>query len=439
MPQHHTISTAKRAAGREQLLHGGVAIMQPARYPIGFWVSENYLNDIEGRVAEWIDLGFTLAMSPHFGDSPNELAKVRRLLDLSHEHGIQLILCDRRAEVPGGNWMNPTEPMHLPGGYREKAQAAVRDFGDHPAVWGFYVTDEPLQGNLPAVADACRILRELTDKEPYVNLIPDHVIYGVLPHEVTAVSNQTGFTHFNEYLDHYLQVTGNRMLCYDCYSQGYEDWGGRDQYFKNLAEYQAAAVRHGVPFWIITLAMGHWMYKAPTVNEMRWQFNTALAYGAQGILYFLYRGGGDFGYGAPVDELGQHGPLYPQLRRQHTHFQRAWEKWFRHLTPTLTSHFPDAPAGTYVFDGAGIVKKIHYDMGDAPLVIGEFVDKTGSPYVMLVNNDTEQHVWVSAECRGTHAYLVTEDGEQRVSTASEGGVILKYGILPGQGYLFRIE
>jgi hypothetical protein len=116
--------------------------MQPKRFPIGFWNSgENYLPKMEEWVNEWDDLGFSLAMTPNYGNSPEEVAQVRRLLDLAHAKDIEMILCDNRTHGPASPWGNPSTPVPLPAGYAEKVAAAVRDFGHHPAAWGLYVAD----------------------------------------------------------------------------------------------------------------------------------------------------------------------------------------------------------------------------------------------------------------------------------------------------------
>ena len=225
------------------------------RFPLGFWNFGDYLDDdLAARVAEWDDLGFSWAMTPPFdGSDPNRKARVAQLLDLAGERGIQVLVYDQRAEAPGSPWHKPDLMMPLPENYRERAAAAVRDWASHPAAWGLYICDEPLIGNLPAVAEACGIVRGLTDRlHPYVNLLPDHIIDG-------GVGWQVGFADYGAYLDHYLQVTGDRLLCYDCYCQTSPELGGRDRYFKNLAEVQGASLRQQLPFWIITLSMGHWM------------------------------------------------------------------------------------------------------------------------------------------------------------------------------------
>ena len=404
--------------------------MQPKRFPIGFWAyGDNYLPEMEAMVAEWADLGFSLGMTPPFGES--QVGQVRQLLNLAHAQDIQMIVCDNRAHGPASCWSDPKKLIPLPADYAGKA--AAKDFEDHPGAWALHVVDEPLQGNLPGVAEACRIVRGATPRlHPFVNLLPDHIIWG-------GVTEPVGFKNFGEYLDHYLKVTGDDMLCFDCYCQNCDLWGGRDRYFLNLEEYQAAAIRNNVPFWIITLAIGHWLYRVPTVSEMLWQFNTALAYGAQGILYFLYRAGGEYGYGAPVDELGQRGPLYHQLKRQHTYFRRYWEERFRKLRPTRTTHYPKAPPGCRQFDGTGLVSEVSFNAGESEVLIGEFVDDRGRPHVMIVNNDTERHVWFTMKCAGRNVHQIGERGEAAGGGSTTGEIAFGGPLLPSAALLYRLE
>ena len=409
-----------------------------ARFPIGFWNNGDDLLEADPveRVNEWVELGFTWAMTPGFdGNDPQRRQQVTRLLDLAHERGIKMLIFDRRAEAPGSPWTEPTRSLPLAPNYKITAAAAVRDWAGHPAAWGLYVCDEPLIGNLPAVAEACRFVRSLNSGlHPYVNLLPDHRIDG-------GVARQVGFTDFNAYLDDYLAVTGDTLLCYDCYCQTAPEFGGRERYFLNLAEVQAASLRHKAPFWLITLSMGHWMYRTPTEHELRWEFNTALAYGAQGVLWFLYRGGGRFGYGAPVDELGQRGPLFAAMRRLHRWFQQHWEERFRRLTITRTMHLPVAPHGCLPFVADGLVSSIRTDLGVADLLIAEGHDDQGRGHVMVVNNDCVNHVRLDLRLRGSRFFRVDEGGEALLgdSAAAVGPVGCGDYLMPGAALLFRVE
>ena len=420
--------------------------MQTKRFPLSSWACGDATRAPEEQVREWAEIGLTLIMTPTVTDDPRTHAHVRRMLDLCAENGIEAMVLDNRVATPGGNWRNPPEVRTLPADYRERAAEAVKEFGKHPAVWGFHVTDEPLCGNVPAVAQACRTLGELTDRVPYVNYLPNHIIdddggFG-------TIREQTGFQDFGAYLDHVVQETGTKLLSYDQYCSMSEEWGGPDHYYRCLADYQGAAIRHGIDFWNIILAHGHWMYKAPTPLQMSWQFYSSLAYGAQGIIYFQYRGGWNFGYGAPIDELGNRGPLFHQLQRQHHQFLTQWAPRYRDCRPVSTQHWPNAPAGLKRFDGTGIVESLvespmttRLPSPPSHLLVGEFRDSRGRPHVLLANGSAEKHTEaiVTVKGKAIHA-IVGGDGEQPVGKSlPDGRACLRDFIMPGQALFFRVE
>jgi len=420
--------------------------MQPKRFPITSWM--NYKWDVvpEEMVEEWRDIGFTLTMTPPVNDDPRTHELVRRLLDLCAEAGIEAIVCDARTHVPGGNWGNPSQRVSLPEDYRERAAAAVREWGGHPAVWGFHVNDEPLCGGLPAVAEACRILRELTDREPYFNLMSNHLID---PDGTTrTIEWQIGFNNFAAYLDHVVKESDAAMLSYDQYCSMSEEWGGPDHYYRCLADYQAAAIRHNIPFWNIILAHGHWMYKAPTPLQMSWQFYSSLAYGAQGIMYFMYRAGGIGDYGAPVDELGNRGPLFHQLQRQHNQFLGQWAWRYRDCTPVATYHWPAAPAGLKTLDGSGIVRSVtedpsttHRHTPPSDLIIGEMRDRRGRPHVLIANGSAEKHTKFRVDLNGRSVHCIRDEGKEERwgRPVAGGGCECGEFLMPGQAIFLRVE
>ncbi len=420
--------------------------MQPKRYPLSSWVTlRDWDVDLAERVQEWHDIGFTIIMSPTVTDDPETHTRARELLDLCAAKDIEVILLDKRIRTPSGSFRNPPEEKHLPENYREEAESAVKEFADHPAVWGLFVTDEPLVGNLPAVAKACRMLREMTDAaEPYVNYLPNHLISA--DGTSAGIRRHVGFDDFGAYLDHVVRETGATMLSYDQYCSMSPEWGGPDQWYRCLADYQGAAIRHNITFWNIILAHGHWMYRAPSPLEMSWQFYNSLAYGAQGIMYFMYRAGGIGGYGAPVDELGNRGPLFAQLQRQHAQFLGQWAWRYRKCRPVATYHWPNAPVGLKRFDGSGIVTALAEDPGTvrrpsaaSHLVVGEFLDDQQRPHVVLANGSWEKHTFAHITVKGTAVHTIAgEDCERATGEASAGTVSFSTHMMPGQAIFFRV-
>ena len=63
---------------------------------------------------------------------------MQQMLDWAHARGMKLILCDPRCAA-----RIPPDSGSIPPDYEEGVRAAVAEFGDHPATFGFYVGDEP--------------------------------------------------------------------------------------------------------------------------------------------------------------------------------------------------------------------------------------------------------------------------------------------------------
>jgi hypothetical protein len=61
-----------------------------------------------------------------------------------------------------------------------------------------------------------------------------------------------------------------------------------DGYHRNLRDLRAAALAADVPFWNFFNAMPFNSHLAPSHGQIAWQAFTSLAYGAKGVLYFVY-------------------------------------------------------------------------------------------------------------------------------------------------------
>ena len=96
---------------------------------------------------------------------------------------------------------------------------------------------------------------------------------------------RVGYENWSDYLDAVVRKADVDFLCYDCYRQMK---GQIDGYFRNLRFFREAAWRNGVPFWTTLLSVGHFRYRCPSYDDIRWQFNTAICSGVNGILWFYY-------------------------------------------------------------------------------------------------------------------------------------------------------
>ncbi len=165
---------------------------------------------------------------------------------------------------------------------KAELDAIVEAVREHPALYAYSLKDEPNVALFPILA---RMKDYLQKKDPahlvYVNLYP-----------IYASNKQLGTTGepapaYREYLRQFVETFRPQLLSYDHYH--FTVQGDRDQYFLNLAEIRRAALDAGIPFMAIVQACS-WTVnmRIPTGEELRWLAYTTLAYGSQGISWYVY-------------------------------------------------------------------------------------------------------------------------------------------------------
>jgi hypothetical protein len=411
------------------------------RYLISFWSYTNltefgqYMNEAE--VEEWDDAGFTVPQSPsHKPDDPQQKAQMIRLLDWAYKRDMKLIICDPRCYARRG------ENSVVPAEYEEGVRSAVRDFGSHPAIFGFHVGDEPDAEMKEAFFQCYRIQKEIAPHlHPFANLLP------FFP----GIESRAGTDTWANYLDEYVQKSNADLISYDCYAQMNPGQDGWHSYYENLRLYREASIRNGVPFWNTTLSVGHFRYRCPNLDEIRWQFNTTIAYGAHGILWFFYymrRPHSNYRL-SPVDEHWNRTQTYDDLRLVQKNFHKHYGDLFTRLVSTRVTFYPEAFGGGKTFSPNGIVSRILPDAAGHPILIGEFTDINGRRYVMIVNNSMTESVNVGVTFPGddvrVHSWSWSnseyEGGAYSADRYSrdENGLTIRHWLAPGQEAVYRVE
>lgn len=411
-------------------------------YPISFWsytsLAEHGEHMDEAAVAEWADVGFTVPQSPEYEPAdPQQRAHMLQMLDWAQKYKMKLILCDPRGYSKG-------DAKGVASGYADGIRAAAKEFGSHPALFGFHVGDEPDKEAKAAFFESYRIQKEIAPQlHPFANLLPYW----------PGAEKHVGAPSWAEYLDDYVKKSNADLISYDCYAQMNPGTEGQQMYYRNLRLYRNAAVRNGVPFWNTILSVGHFRYRVPSLDDIRWQFNTTLASGAHGILWFFYymRQPHENYRGAPVDEHWHHNPTWDYLRLVQTSFHRRYGDLFTRLASTRVTFYPSAFGGGQEFTPNGIVSRILPDREEHPILIGEFIDLAGQRYVMIVNNSLTESVnvgvtfpgkdvrvyswdWHGKEVEGK-AFSADSDEPKR----DENGLTIHHWLAPGEEAVYRVQ
>lgn len=214
--------------------------------------------------------GYTLAWTTEAG------------LDICARHGLRAMLHD--------GLLNPAsldDPEQ-----KRKLDALIDRVRSHPALYAYFLKDEPRAAEFEAWA---RLVAYLRERDPahlgYINLYPSF-----------AGSRRLGTegddaTAYREYLRRFVEIVKPDLISYDHYP--FFHHGDPQQYFLNLELVRQASLDAGVPF--LNTIQAHSIVKKNrawrpvTASELRWMVYTTLAYGGRGISYFVCWGTAQIG------------------------------------------------------------------------------------------------------------------------------------------------
>jgi hypothetical protein len=166
---------------------------------------------------------------------------------------------------------------------RAELDALIGRVRNHPALYSYFLADEPNTGRF---ADLGKLVAYLREKDPahlaYINLFPTYADNDQLGTKGTTVAA------YQEYLNQFLKTVKPQLLSYDHYQ--FAIHSDLPDYFLNLAIMRRTALKAGIPFLnIVQAATWTPAMREPNEAEMRYLVYTSLAYGAQGITYYVYR------------------------------------------------------------------------------------------------------------------------------------------------------
>jgi len=348
--------------------------MVQGKFPIGFWNYPPIERFGPEEVSRWTSCGMTRNMSPGFTYEKNNKEQMLAILDECQRQGMKLIL-----RVEGLDYRD-AENME---NYEKTFRRALADFGSHPATYGFFIGDEPIgETQMKACVDAYRLQLTLAPKlTPFLNFNPYYEGY-----EDAILGGQ----NFTEWAKDFTKASGCSLVCYDCYTQlNPETDAGLDSYFLNLKKYAEMADSAGIELWTTLLSVGHYRYRVPTEDDLRWQLNTAAASGCRGILWFyFYNSMPSNNYrGAPIDELNEETETYYNMRRVQYRFHKMHGDLLYSLKHQKTYGFEKCYGTMDPFpqDSHPLIRRMISE-DHLPGLLSFFTDEEGREYAVMVNN-----------------------------------------------------
>lgn len=342
----------------------------PRQFPIGFWCGppEKYITVDQYKLIA--KAGFTFVSPPCEGEATVE--RNRKILDTAKAAGIKALISDSRL------------PLSITGNTHAAAdlKAIVADYKKHPALLGYFITDEPGANAFPGLAEVVAELHRLDPEHvAYINLFPNYATG-----DLAATPSQLNTDTYDNYLDKFLKVVKPDVLSWDHYALLAN--GERPGFFSNLASVQrtVSAVEPRMPFWQIVLSVKHGPYRALNENELRFQAMQTLVYGASGLMFFTYwlpPNDPSFSWSDGImNRDGTPGALYDPVTKVN-HEVADLAKWLygaRCLRTFQTGKLP--PDGTPAPNDLPIKA-----MGDGDLSIGAFRNGKGDFMALITNRD----------------------------------------------------
>jgi len=386
-------------------------------------------------VKDWVDLGITVGRSPGYHSDRDKKEDMLAILDACAEAGIMCFITDTRASS-GAMFRCRNEDE-----YRRSFEAALKDFGDHPATFGFDVADEPAQDRIAKTFRTYAIQREMAP-----HLTPFMSCAGYSPQGTEWM----GLRSYRRYIDEFVEVADPLLLFQGSYCLLDESDGALDMHFLTHKMYTDAMIRHRLPVWLTLCCTGHYTVKCPTEDDFRWQIGISAALGHKGFAWFnvyIYRPHDNYRW-PPINEFGERTHTFEWMSYELRRFQQTIGPTLLKLDFQKAYHIDNERLGGYpnTIDSE-LVKKVEARTMKFPLLVSEFKDAEGCDYVAVLANTPTGYGQVVITWQGQpKVFKVGWEGEEKeyrryFDDAWPENPAMQTGpwMAPGQITLYRVE
>ncbi|HLJ54749.1 MAG TPA: hypothetical protein VKT77_06880, partial [Chthonomonadaceae bacterium] len=349
-------------------------VWPPKTMPISFWCGppEPYITTEQYR--QIAAAGFSVVMPPCEGEA--SVARNKKILDTAKATGLKAIIQDSR--MPLAVTGNPAALANL--------KAIVKDYRKHPALLGYFITDEPGANAFGGLAEVVAELKRLDpDHIAYINLLPSYATS-----DLNTTPSQLQTDTYDRYLTLFMQNVKPQVLSWDFYH--FLANGDRPGFYGNLYAAQGAvgASQPPTPFWQIVLSVQHGGYRALSEPELRFEAMQTLVFGGSGLLYFTYWQPNDpsFKWSNSIrNRDGTPGPLYEPVKHVNAEV-RTLAKYLYGAELIATFQSGDIPP-----DGRPNAGDVPLKVtGPGNLSVGFFRGETGHAYALATNRDYKSAV-----------------------------------------------
>jgi hypothetical protein len=279
---------------------------------------------------------------------------------------------------------------------KSEPEKTANHFKNHPALEGYYLGDEPGRPLFEELGELNKRLKSADDKHySFVNLYPD----------INSNRNKFGTKDYKEYVDVFDSIFTAPYLSFDFYPV--VDGGIHPRWYENEEFYMKKYRDDARPFWAFALTTSYLAYSddspqpslndfyqlyntyqpektfvhdIPTLAELRLQIFVNLAYGAQGIEYWSFRG-----FGSPLDAQGKRTVVYDRLQKISNEIQNYSGVFLGAKVVSVEQTGLNIPAGTTRLTQLPAPIKLLETLGEGAVV--SVLENNGNSFMVIVNRD----------------------------------------------------
>ncbi|MBQ6087746.1 MAG: hypothetical protein IJK96_06790 [Bacteroidales bacterium] len=341
--------------------------MDRSKLNIGTYILQPYART-EAHVKDLADCGIDFVIG---------LDNDRKTLDLFSKYGVGAVVS---GVVPGwwggdGDNAGKLEATNPLSKYEEQAAG----FTDHPAIWGIDIGDEPSAVDFPYYGKVTAKVEQLFPNQfAYLNIYPNGASVAKSAEDQTV--NQLGTTSYREYIAEYCKNVPMDYLSYDFYVFSWDDHQVHQMY-DNLRIVADACTGTSRSMWIVVQVNSDKKENWISMNQLRFQAWTAMAFGTEVISWACYTAG--WFHNQVLDEKGEKTQQYDKLKKVNAEIHALSEPYmkYRRISSALigfegTDWLEDVGQNSVNAYDNGTVSGLQADDG-SPIVVGDMVARCG--------------------------------------------------------------
>ncbi len=344
-------------------------------------------------------------------------------LDMAQKHGLKVYVFDSR--IGQGD---------------EKIAEMVNDFKDHPALAGYYITDEPDTSRLRSAVELMLKVKRLDPaKDAYINHLPDWAIDGKEDYE-------------HSFMKRYIEGAGKENIEYIAFDNYPFKRGNRLEktYFNNLEIIRRVGLKYDLKTSSCLQSFGMGFngvveLRRPNADELRMNVYSNLAYGIKNAVWYPYYTRDNPSeelrmYKSIIDSVGVKTDMYEPFRQLNSEMKQLGRTLIQldarevyHCGDSLWTGTQPPPAD---FIARLTDKK-------AEVILTRLTDKySKKEYLMVTNRSflkpSQLEVHLTAPVKEVMEISKT-DGNPHKAAYDNAGKTITIELLPGEGRLYRLD